>query len=84
MADVEAFEFADGDEQLTCKTCKQPFTFTQKEKDFFRKNGFKKKPNNCLPCRKAKRAQKDAAVDTRSDYQRDNYDEGSGRRHYRR
>jgi hypothetical protein len=43
------------DKELTCKDCKQPFTFTAGEQAFFDQNGFTE-PKRCKPCREAKKA----------------------------
>lgn len=48
------------DETLTCRDCGQNFLFSVKDQKFFKKMGFTSKPTRCLPCRKAKKAQREA------------------------
>lgn len=45
----------DGDKQLQCADCKQPFYFTKGEQEFYKLKGFQN-PKRCKTCR-AKKAQ---------------------------
>lgn len=47
------------DQDLTCKDCKQTFTFTAGEQEFFAKRQFHP-PARCKPCRDVRKAQKEA------------------------
>ncbi len=47
---------------LTCKDCRNPFFFTERDQEFFAKQGYTE-PKRCKPCRdekKLKQAQQDA------------------------
>ena len=46
------------DEILNCVDCNAPFTFTSGEQEFFATKGFTNKPNRCLDCRAARKAQR--------------------------
>ena len=46
-------EFAD--EELTCRDCSEPFTFTAGEQEFFASKGFDNKPVRCKPCKEIKK-----------------------------
>ena len=46
------------DETLNCVDCSAPFTFTSGEQEFFASKGFTNKPNRCLDCRAARKAQR--------------------------
>ena len=50
----ETFE----DRELTCKDCKQPWIWEAGEQKFFAEKDFST-PKRCIPCRKARRAQRD-------------------------
>lgn len=47
------------DKELQCRDCKQPFTFTAGEQEFFEKKQFHP-PARCKPCRDIRKAQKEA------------------------
>ena len=38
------------DRKITCKDCKQPFTFTVKDQLFYKEKSFQE-PKRCRPCR---------------------------------
>ena len=46
------------DETLNCVDCNTPFTFSSGEQEFFASKGFTNKPNRCLDCRAARKAQR--------------------------
>lgn len=46
------------DRQLTCKDCRNPFVFTERDQQFFADKGFSD-PVRCYDCRKKKREQRD-------------------------
>ena len=46
------------DETLNCVDCSAPFTFSSGEQEFFASKGFTNKPNRCLDCRAARKAQR--------------------------
>ncbi len=48
------------DETLTCVDCRNPFSFTAGEQEFFAAKGFQNKPNRCPDCRAARKAQRGA------------------------
>lgn len=48
------------DKTITCAECKQPFTFTEGEQEFYAQRGYSE-PKRCKPCRDARKAQKDNA-----------------------
>lgn len=62
------------DERLTCTDCGAEFAFTAGEQAFFASKGFANKPNRCVQCRAARKAQKNAGEGGRS------YGGGSGAR----
>ncbi len=43
------------DRVLTCVDCKQEFTWSAGEQEYFREKGFTDKPKRCQSCRQAKR-----------------------------
>ena len=45
------------DETLNCVDCSAPFTFSTGEQEFFASKGFTNKPNRCVDCRAARKAQ---------------------------
>ena len=47
------------DKDITCKGCKQPFTFTAGEQAFYAERQFSD-PVRCKPCREQRKAQKEA------------------------
>jgi CxxC-x17-CxxC domain-containing protein len=49
------------DETLTCVDCRNPFSFTAGEQEFFAAKGFQNKPNRCPDCRAARKAQRGAS-----------------------
>src|ERR1019366_7036217 len=46
------------DETLNCVDCSAPFTFSTGEQEFFASKGFTNKPNRCVDCRAARKAQR--------------------------
>lgn len=36
---------------VTCKTCQKDFKWSAKEQEYYKKKGFKKKPQKCSNCR---------------------------------
>ncbi len=46
------------DETLNCVDCNTAFTFSSGEQEFFASKGFTNKPNRCLDCRAARKAQR--------------------------
>ena len=44
------------DKMLECVDCKQPFTFSAEEQEFFSSKGYENDPKRCPPCRAARRA----------------------------
>lgn len=42
------------DKTLTCKDCNQSFMFTERDQEFFTKQGYQD-PKRCKPCRDAKK-----------------------------
>ncbi|MDR1906421.1 MAG: zinc-ribbon domain-containing protein [Clostridiales bacterium] len=46
------------DKVLKCKDCGAEFVFTENEQAFYREKGFENEPQRCVPCRKAKKAQR--------------------------
>lgn len=49
------------DKTLTCSDCKQPFTFTARDQEFFKKMGFTD-PKRCPPCRKIAKSKRERAL----------------------
>ena len=47
------------DQEITCKDCKTPFTFTVGEQQFYAERQFSN-PVRCKPCREVRKAQKEA------------------------
>ena len=48
------------DEVINCADCRTDFTFTENEAKFFTEKGLTK-PRRCVPCRRKRRAEKEAA-----------------------
>ena len=46
------------DQQLTCADCRQDFTWTAGEQEFFHEKGFANPPKRCKECRQAKKEQR--------------------------
>lgn len=46
------------DKTITCVDCKEDFTFTGGEQEFYQKKGFSD-PKRCKDCRERKKAQKE-------------------------
>jgi hypothetical protein len=46
------------DKTLKCKDCGAEFVFTESEQAFYKEKGFENEPQRCVPCRKAKKAQR--------------------------
>jgi len=44
-----------GDQEITCVDCQTPFTFTERDQQFYTERGFTP-PKRCLRCRRAKKA----------------------------
>ena len=44
------------DQTITCVDCKEDFTFSAGEQEFFREKGLNDTPKRCKECRQAKRA----------------------------
>ncbi len=49
------------DEMLNCVDCGSKFAFTAGEQRFYEQKGFQNKPNRCLDCRQARKAQRGTA-----------------------
>jgi len=45
------------DQQLTCKDCGAPFTFTVGEQEFYQSRGFTNQPTRCPQCRAKKKTE---------------------------
>ncbi|HEY8344510.1 MAG TPA: zinc-ribbon domain containing protein [Bacillota bacterium] len=43
------------DKTLVCKDCKQEFTFTAGEQEFYAEKGFENEPSRCPSCRAARK-----------------------------
>ena len=43
------------DQNLTCRDCGQPFTWTAGEQEFYQQKGFNNPPSRCPNCRQAKK-----------------------------
>ena len=43
------------DQQLTCRDCGKPFTWTASEQEFYAQKGFQNAPVRCPECRSAKK-----------------------------
>jgi CxxC-x17-CxxC domain-containing protein len=54
-------------ETLTCVDCRNPFSFTAGEQEFFAAKGFQNKPNRCPDCRAARKVQRGAGGGGSSD-----------------
>ena len=54
------------DTTLTCRDCRQAFTFTIGEQDFYASRGFSE-PSRCPDCRAARKSQRDGGS-SYSDY----------------
>jgi CxxC-x17-CxxC domain-containing protein len=52
---------------LTCRDCRQAFTFTSGEQDFYASRGFSE-PSRCADCRAARKAQRDDGGSSYSSY----------------
>jgi len=52
--DLNIPEQQGADDELTCKDCGSPFTFTARDKDFYKVHGYEA-PKRCRPCRIAKK-----------------------------
>ena len=46
------------DKQITCVDCGNPFTFTQREQEFFASKGYTNEPKRCLSCRQNRKSQR--------------------------
>jgi hypothetical protein len=46
------------DKELTCVDCRDKFTFTAKDQEFFAERGFSE-PKRCKECRQAKKEQRE-------------------------
>ncbi len=46
------------DQTLTCVDCKQSFTWSASEQEFFHEKGFTDTPKRCKSCRQAKKEQR--------------------------
>ena len=53
------------DKSLHCSDCRQTFTFTAGEQQFFANKGFTNEPRRCPACRRAKRQQQDSGTGSR-------------------
>lgn len=49
------------DQIITCVDCKQSFTWSASEQEFFREKGFTQPPKRCKECRQAKKEQRGSA-----------------------
>ena len=52
------------DKTLQCSDCGQDFTFTAGEQEFYASRGFQNEPKRCPDCRKSRKANVTAIVDT--------------------
>lgn len=46
------------DRVLQCVECRQDFTFTAGEQEFYERKGFKEIPKRCKPCREARKTRR--------------------------
>src|SRR5437764_10140424 len=46
------------DRVLHCIDCRQDFTFTAGEQEFYERKGFKEVPKRCKPCREARKTRR--------------------------
>lgn len=46
------------DRTLQCIECRQDFTFTAGEQEFYERKGFKEIPKRCKPCREARKTRR--------------------------
>lgn len=46
------------DETINCSDCRQPFTHSVRDQEFYAKQGYSP-PKRCKPCRDARKAQKE-------------------------
>ena len=46
------------DKSLQCSDCRQQFTFTAGEQEFFESKGFTNEPKRCPTCRRANKARR--------------------------
>jgi len=54
------------DKTLTCKECGAEFVFTEGEQAFYKEKGFENEPQRCLPCRRARKQQRNNGYKARS------------------
>jgi hypothetical protein len=54
------------DKTIKCRECKQDFTFTEGEQDFYAQRDFSE-PKRCKPCRDARKAKRQNKTDGRND-----------------
>lgn len=59
---AEPNNFSGQDEQINCKDCRLPFTFSVGEQLFFTKRDFREKPKRCKSCREKKSGSKPVEV----------------------
>ncbi len=60
------------DQTLTCVDCKQSFTWSAGEQEFFHEKGFTDTPKRCKSCRQARKARSGASQGSGSDEGRGN------------
>ncbi len=46
------------DKTIVCKDCGREFTFTVREQEFYKEQGFENEPVRCRECRNKKKAQR--------------------------
>ncbi len=46
------------DKTLTCRDCGNEFVFSASEQEFYAEKGFTNEPGRCLPCRQARKQQR--------------------------
>src|SRR6266542_296295 len=49
------------DRPLQCLDCKNDFTFTAGEQEFYERKGFKEIPKRCKPCRDARKSRRNGS-----------------------
>jgi hypothetical protein len=49
------------DKNLVCKHCGDPFVFSEKDQDYYKRKGLTDEPRGCKPCRVERRIARGAA-----------------------
>jgi len=53
------------DKTLTCKDCRQQFSFTVGEQEFYAQKGFQNEPARCAPCRQVRKRERTGTSNVR-------------------